>query len=415
MQVTFLAINYAPSVGGSQELVRRVAEGLVARHDHRVTVVTTDALHAPGGPDPGHVEPAREVIDGVEVLRFPVAHGAQSLLRAGRRLGSRLGRVNEPAAIAYGPLGARLALGARRRVRASDVVVAVSAPFTTIPLAERFARGTDTAFVAVPLLHLGDWQPSAQVVSPLRRADRCVTQTDYEADWLVARDLERERIDVIPPGCDVADHPERSSVEARVALGVADRPTVAFIGRLAAHKGIDTVLSAFAELAARDPEPILLLAGQRTTWDLDAALACLPDGIVGRVVVRENFSQADKPTMFAAADVVVFPSREESFGIVTLESWAARRPVVVADVGAIGSVVRTGVDGVVVPVDDVGALAGAVTGLLADPVRRAAYGRAGRERVEAECPWDRIIDRWDGVLRDAVAARRSDRTPAVRN
>ena len=71
MKITFLAINYAPSVGGAQQLVQRIAEGLVQRHGHQVTVVTTDALYAPAGKNPGKIPIDREVIAGVEVLRLP--------------------------------------------------------------------------------------------------------------------------------------------------------------------------------------------------------------------------------------------------------------------------------------------------------------------------------------------------------
>ena len=413
MRIAFVAINYAPSIGGSQELVRRVAEGLVRRHGHDVTVVTSDAMHAPAGSDPGRIERPDEVIAGVQVERRPVARRWSTVRRTGRRVGLRLGRDYEPGPQAYGPHGLRFAGAVRREARRSDVVVGVSAPFTTIPLAERSTRGTSTAFVSVPLLHLGDWQPSDAVVAPLLRADRCVTQTDFERAWLADHGVGPDRMAVIPPGCDAEAFPHLDRAASRASLGLPDRPTVAFVGRLASHKGIDTVLAAFARVVEAFPDVSLLLAGQRTSWDLDAALDEGRSTWLDRVHVLEDFPESDKPVVFGAADVVLFPSREESYGIVTLESWAARRPVVVADVGAIGTVVRSAVDGVVVPVDDPDALAQAVVDLLRHPSRAARMGLAGRARVERDFTWDAIVDAWERVLHEAVAARRGEPSPSL--
>jgi glycosyltransferase involved in cell wall biosynthesis len=78
----------------------------------------------------------------------------------------------------------------------------------------------------------------------------------------------------------------------------------------------------------------------------------------------------------------------------------------VADIPAVRSLVRDGVDARVVPVDDAAALTAAVADLLDDPAQRSALGEAGRRRAETEFAWDGIVDRWDAFAARAVARRR---------
>ena len=398
MKITFFAINYSPSVGGAQELVQRIAEGLVRRHGHQVTVLTTDALYAPAGKNPGRIPDSHEVINGVEVLRLPVSRRTHDLLRVLRRIGARFGRPIRPSVTAYGPWGAKLAFGARKAAKNSDVVVGVSAPFTTVPAAEIFTRSRNAAaFVALPILHLGDWVPSGSLLKSLLRADRCIALTTAEEAWLLANGLEPSQGTVIPPGCNGGDTTLTRSASQR-KLGLIERPTVVFIGRLAAHKGIDTLLAACPSLLSAHPDLTILLAGSRTGWSgLGAALEAMPADTAERVVVLEDFAESDRDLILGAADIVV-PSREEAFGMVILEAWAAQRPVVASDIAAVRSVIRDGVDGLLVPVGQAEALATAVGSLLASPETAQRLGLAGSQRIAEEFSWEVVVDRWNEEL-----------------
>jgi glycosyltransferase involved in cell wall biosynthesis len=407
VRVTFLVANYWPSVGGAQVHVQRVAEGLVARHGHHVEVVTTDAERAPGSRDPGRLPVGTDVHGGVTIRRLPVARRAHHVVRRARLARRRLGLGRGGPTLAAGPLGARLAVEAGRAARRSDVVVGVTAPSLTVAAADLATRGTGTAHVVMPLLHLGAGDPPPWAVRSMRRADGCTSSTPFERDWLVAHGLDPSRLAVLPPGCDPDRYPELDAPTARGVLGLPERPTVGFIGRMAAHKGIDTLAAAMPAVWERHPDTTLLLAGNRTAWaGLDDVLSRLRDVGGDRVVVHGPFADDERPTLLAACDVVAFPSREESFGMVTIEAWCARRPVVAADIDAVRCLVRPGVDGELVPVGDPAALTDAVAALLDDPDRAGRYALAGRSRAEAEFTWDGIVDAWDDFLAGAAARRR---------
>jgi D-inositol-3-phosphate glycosyltransferase len=96
------------------------------------------------------------------------------------------------------------------------------------------------------------------------------------------------------------------------------------------------------------------------------------------------------PALIRSADVVVCTPWYEPFGIVPLEAMACGVPVVAAAVGGLVDTVVDGRTGVLVPPREPEAVAAAVAGLLADPVRARAFGRAGVKRVLGRYGWDRI-------------------------
>ncbi len=404
MRVAFVVANYPPSIGGAQLLVQRIAEGLVQRHGCRVRVLTTDALLAPGGPDPGRIPCGTEWEGGVEVIRAPVARRAHAALRDLRRASQVASSSNnafvrwtQPAA--SGPLGRRLAAAVRVEARRCDVLVGVSTSFLSLPMAVRAAHTSGAASVTLPLVHVTGAAVPPSASSAVRRSDLAVALTSYEQDWLVRSGVERARSTVIPAGCDPASFPDQEPQVARGRLGIPERPTIGYVGRMAAHKGIDTLAAAMRRIWAERADVNLLLAGNHTGWsEFDRIVSDLEQVAGDRLIVRHGFDESEKAELMGACEVIAFPSREESFGIVTLEGWCARRPVVAGDIGAVRSIVRDGIDGVLLPVADDAAWAAELLRLIDDPRLRDQLGRSGRRRVEQEFSWEHVVDRWHEVL-----------------
>jgi glycosyltransferase involved in cell wall biosynthesis len=102
--------------------------------------------------------------------------------------------------------------------------------------------------------------------------------------------------------------------------------------------------------------------------------------------------------LLAACDVVVHPSRAESFGLVTIEAWAARRPIVVGDIPAVRSLVGSVPAALLVDPGDDEELARTLIELLADLERCQELGAVGRAEVEERFTWDRVGAAWDELL-----------------
>ncbi|MBX6364984.1 MAG: glycosyltransferase [Gemmatimonadetes bacterium] len=177
---------------------------------------------------------------------------------------------------------------------------------------------------------------------------------------------------------------------ARRRLGVPDDAFVlGFGGRLVPEKGVDVLIDALARLPAVRLLLVLGAGPERPRLEARARAA----GLAERVHFAGRIDSRRMPDWLAALDALALPSRttrrwSEQFGRILVEAMACGVPVVASDAGEIRHVV--GDAGVLVPEGDAAALAAAVAPLAADPGRREAFGRRGRERVLQRFTHERI-------------------------
>lgn len=175
-----------------------------------------------------------------------------------------------------------------------------------------------------------------------------------------------------------------------------DAPVALTLGRFHANKAFDVLL----EAVARVPRLHLWLAGDGELRPaLEAQIAAL--GIGDRV--RLLGWREDVPALLAASDMLVCPSRHEPLGNVVIEGWAHNRPVVATAAAGPSALVEKGRTGVLVPIDDPGALAAALEGLAGDPGRRAALAAAGRTAYEASFTEAAVVGRYVDFFRKVAA------------
>ncbi|WP_374024925.1 glycogen synthase [Mycobacterium sp. HNNTM2301] len=195
-------------------------------------------------------------------------------------------------------------------------------------------------------------------------------------------------------------------------LGVdADRPIVAFVGRITRQKGVAHLVAAAHHF---DPEvQVVLCAGAPDTPEIAdemrSAVARLSDSRRGVFWVREMLPIGELREILSAAMVFVCPSVYEPLGIVNLEAMACATAVVASDVGGIPEVVADGVTGSLVhydPNDPTGyqaRLAEAVNELVADPERAKRYGEAGRQRCVEDFSWSHVAEQTLDIYRKVCA------------
>ncbi|OEV32131.1 hypothetical protein AN219_00835, partial [Streptomyces nanshensis] len=160
----------------------------------------------------------------------------------------------------------------------------------------------------------------------------------------------------------------------------ADAPLVVCVGRLCRQKGQRTLLSAWSRIAAAVPDAWLALVGDGPDRP---ALSALSGHAPGRVLFAGASDEVNR--WYAAADLVVLPSRWEGMALTPLEAMACGRPVVVTDVGgARESLPPQQHETCLVPPGDPDALAESVTHLLREPELREFMGEAARKHVRAD-------------------------------
>lgn len=206
--------------------------------------------------------------------------------------------------------------------------------------------------------------------------------------------LPAEKVEVVHYGLDGLPRPWAENPPLKLG-----RPLLLAVSRLEAQKGLETAARALADL----PGATLLVLGEGPDRsELESLASSL--GVAERMLLPGRVG--DVAALYARADVLVHPARWEGFGLAMLEAMLAEKPVVAARAGSAPELVEDGRTGLLVPVDDAGALAGAVSSLLTDPDRSAAMGRAGLERAHQAFSVARMVERtlalYGSVVRQSV-------------
>ncbi|WP_225731623.1 MULTISPECIES: D-inositol-3-phosphate glycosyltransferase [unclassified Nocardia] len=239
-------------------------------------------------------------------------------------------------------------------------------------------------------------------------ADRLVANTVEEARQLIELyGADPEMIDVVPPGADLARYRPGEKAAARTALGLSQtEQIVAFVGRIQPLKAPDVLIRAAAEVLRREPERALrvLIVGGPSGTGLERphSLIELADalGIADRVTFLPPQPPDRLVQVYRAADLVAVPSYNESFGLVAIEAQASGTPVLAADVGGLGTAVRHGESGLLVPGHRAEEWADALTYLLADRIRLWRMGIRAVDHA-ANFSWEHTAD---GLLASYSAA-----------
>jgi len=166
--------------------------------------------------------------------------------------------------------------------------------------------------------------------------------------------------------------------------------TIAFVGRLVESKGIRTLLAAHAALARSGRDIRLMIAGLPDPANPASLSPQEIEAWTARPNVRHLGFVQDIASLWAGAHIAVLPSHREGLPLSLLEAAACGRPLIATDVPGCRAIVRSGVNGFLVPLDDVEALAAAIDRLADDPELRRRFGRASRELVEKEFSAARI-------------------------
>lgn len=239
----------------------------------------------------------------------------------------------------------------------------------------------------------------------LRRAERVVCVSRAQAEELAARGMPAARLALVPTVVDAdalaAAAPPDAVRAARAELGLApDAPLVLFAGRLARQKGADLLLDAWPAVLRARPSATLVLAGdgpERAALE-GLAAATAPEDAVRFLGYRRTLAP-----LWAAADVVALPSRDEGMPRALLEAMALARPVVTTPVGGIPEVLGASPAARLVPPEDAAALSAAIVALLREPAAARALGEAAADRVRAAHAPGRAADALAALYRELLA------------
>jgi phosphatidylinositol alpha-1,6-mannosyltransferase len=203
---------------------------------------------------------------------------------------------------------------------------------------------------------------------------------------------------VIPYGVDTSEFsPDRRSEDLRSELGAGpDDLLLLTVQRLAPIKRVDVLLQVMARVVAQDPKAILVVGGRGEEESRLRAIA--RDLAIEENIRFVGYIGSDRlPEYFASAELFVFHSLLETFGIVFAQAMASGLPIIAADTSCVPAVVYPQ-NGELVKPFDVEAFADAVLRLGADDDLRRSIGVRNRARAVDEFDWDIIAAAYENVL-----------------
>ena len=213
----------------------------------------------------------------------------------------------------------------------------------------------------------------------------CVSCTEEERQFIELYGNPPGTTEIVAPGVEHAFFAPGDKRGARKALELGDGPVLLFVGRIQPLKGADVAVRSLAEL--NRPDATLLIVGGASGTEGETEIAhvhALMQELKVENQVRFVAPQAHHilSTYYRAADVVLVPSRSESFGLVALEAAACGTPVVANAVGGLLTIVEHGRTGFLVPDRQPEIFARHIANILDDPALSARMSHDAAERAK---------------------------------
>lgn len=235
----------------------------------------------------------------------------------------------------------------------------------------------------------GDHEPERRALAEaevIACSDAVTASCVAEAQWLRRLyDTPDDRISYVVPGVEHALFSPGTQSAARQAVGLDERPTILFVGRIQPLKGPSVAVEALGRMKNRDARLVIVggpsgLKGQGEIERVNQAIERY--GLHDRVVFHEPVPHHLLSSWYRAADVVVVPSRSESFGLVALEASACGTPVVASSVGGLRTLVEHGRTGFLVSGRDPSVFATYLDQILSKPILAAQLAFESFERAQ---------------------------------
>ncbi len=374
LRIAFVTETYPPEVNGVATTLARIVEGLHQRN-HALQLVR------PRQNDDGPVDRGSRfhevLMRGLPIPRYP---GLRMGMPSKRSL-VQLWAVNRPDVVhiaTEGPLGWS-ALQAALHLK--------------LPVCSDFR----TNFQAYSR-HYGVGWLSKPIMAYLRKfhnLTRCtMVPTEVLRQQLHAFGF--DRLAVVSRGVDTELFtPSKRCAALRAQWGAAgDDVVVTCVGRLAPEKNLGVLLTAFDAIRQQQPRARLLLVG-------DGPLRSELQARCPQAIFAGQRTGEDLAAHYASADLFLFPSLTESFGNVTTEAMASGLPVVAFDYAAAAQLIRSGENGVTVPLADDGAYVRGAVALAGDSERRREIGLQARQTAR-EIGWEGIVARFESVMESVI-------------
>ena len=221
--------------------------------------------------------------------------------------------------------------------------------------------------------------------------------------------LPYEKINVIPNGINLSNFIgiERD-YDFRRQYAMDNEKIILYVGRLVYEKGIQNLIAAMPKVLSNYHDAKLIIAGRGGMMD-ELRQEASNLGLNDKIYFTGYLDSKQVQKMYKCADVAVFPSTYEPFGIVALEAMLAGVPTVVSDVGGLDEIVTHGVDGMKAYAGNANSIADSITALLYDHQLATNVAKKAKQKVKEQFNWEKIAQDTHFTYEKAVCQTMAER------
>jgi len=244
-------------------------------------------------------------------------------------------------------------------------------------------------------------------VKTLNLADRLIAMTELEKKWCAEEGISTDKIDIIPNGIPKEAFKKYDSKAPRKKHGL--NRYLLFIGRMYHEKSPVHLVNALEILKDDYPDLGVIFAGPDQGEVAKVKALAKDKNLMDRVVYAGKVEEHEKYELLAGCEAFVLPSKFEAQGIVFIEAWTQKKPVIGTRVGGVPYVITHGETGLLYDYGDMDGLTGHIKTILENPGEARRLGEKGFAEAGQNWRWPVVIDRIEKVYEEAIEefARRS--------
>lgn len=409
MKLLFVVHNYYPSMGGTQIFFQKLAENCVNRFGFDVQVFTTDSYFGPDRNIYKKIQLAEENINGVKVKRFPFRRWHRKPFRLLQILHIRLlgnhsqflaNRLSGP----WSPV-----LEKEMANTDADMIIGSSSGYMYMRYPLKNDKKKLKPFIFQGAKHFNEKSSAPPfndaVLAAIKKSSCYLSNTVYEKKRLVEMGVDPHKIEVLGSAVEPKQFNALDHFKFRRNKQIPSNDfLIGCVGRIHQKKDIDVLIKAIPAICKSFPDTKLVIAGYENGYanELKQMVNGMENEVQTKIHFELNPDESAIIDIYHAIDLLVLPSISESFGMVFLEAWACKKPVIGANIGAIASVISNGKDGLLFEPGNGQSLKDRIIELIEDPVKREKMGECGFEKLMQHYTWDVVSQHFKAICIKAL-------------
>lgn len=247
-----------------------------------------------------------------------------------------------------------------------------------------FSKKYNVPFICTPFYHINPYInnilcPSHQYI--LKNADAIIACTNLEKEFYCKYGINRNKIHIIPPGIKPNNYNIPNVKKFKEKWNIPENaPLILFMARRTYKKGFPQAIYALKHLIKKFKNIKLMIVGP-TTREYNSFYKKLPSNLKAHIIDLGLVDEDTKTDVLASCDIFLMPSLDDAFGIVYLESWLFKKPVIGASEGNVAGLIDNNKNGFLISFNNIKNIALKIEILLKNEKKRVEFGQNGYNKL----------------------------------